>query len=156
MSLAERVVFDCNEFFQAMISPGGPAGECIAVVRKGKLTLIVSQHILDEYRDVCSRPRLVNRFKLSVRRVDCFISQRLEMSTLVADVPHVFEYVRDPDDEHYVDLALATNSKLIVSRDKDLLALEDQSTPEGRSFHQRFPELTILMPEELLMRLRAN
>jgi predicted nucleic acid-binding protein len=34
----------------------------------------------------------------------------------------VFEYERDTDDAHYIDLAVACRAKLIVSRDRDLRA----------------------------------
>jgi predicted nucleic acid-binding protein len=72
------------------------------------------------------------------------------MASLIADVAHVFEFRRDPKDAHYVDLALAVNAKLIVSRDKDLLSLRDASTLEGREFLDRFPMLLILTPTEAL------
>jgi len=73
-----------------------------------------------------------------------------EIATTLVDVPAVFEFPRDPNDAHYVDLALAAQAKLIVSRDLDLLSLGDPSTPEGREFRARFPDLEILTPSELL------
>jgi predicted nucleic acid-binding protein len=57
---------------------------------------------------------------------------------------------RDPDDSHYVNLALAADAKLIVSRDRDLLDLMDNSIPEGLDFQGRFPSLRILDPVAFL------
>lgn len=158
MNPPERVVFDCGVFFQALIAPGGPAGKCFAAATDGELLLIISNFVLTELRDVCLRPHLVRRFRLSESRVAAFVSQIEKVATFVAVVPHVFDYPRDPDDEHYVDLAVVSHARLIVSRDNDLLALEDPSNEDGFSFHQRFPELTILTPEELLQRIsqRSN
>ena len=68
-------------------------------------------------------------------------------------MPSVFEYERDPDDAHYVNLALAANARLIVSRDNDLLALGDQSKLDGRDFAKRFPTLSILTPPAFLQRM---
>jgi hypothetical protein len=57
---------------------------------------------------------------------------------MLNDVAHVFELPRDPKDAHYVDLAVAANVKLIVSGDKELLALRDNSTSEGQEISNRF------------------
>jgi predicted nucleic acid-binding protein len=65
-------------------------------------------------------------------------------------VPPIFEYPRDPDDAHYVDLAIAADAKLIVSRDNDLLSLRDPATVAGQDFLSRFPLLLILTPPEAL------
>jgi predicted nucleic acid-binding protein len=67
-----------------------------------------------------------------------------------------FEFPRDPKDARYVDLALAAQAKLIVSRDLDLLFLGDPSTPEGRDFQARFPDVEILTPTELLRLLNLR
>ena len=70
--------------------------------------------------------------------------------------PETFVYERDPDDAHYVNLALAADAKLIVSRDKDLLDLMDQAKPEGRDFHTRFPTVRILDPVSFLRELKQD
>jgi predicted nucleic acid-binding protein len=88
--------------------------------------------------------------------VAAFVSQIEGVATFVNEVPHVFEYPRDPDDEHYVDLAVASHARLIVSRDNDLLALEDPNSADGHSFHLKFPDLAILTPEDLLARIRQR
>lgn len=154
MNPPERVVFDCGVFFQALIAPNGPAGRCLALAASGDLALFVSEFVIGEFRDVCARPNLVHRFRLSDSRVDAFISQVAGFATLVHNVPHVFDYPRDPDDEPYVDLAIASRARLIVSRDNDLLALEDPGSEEGRAFHQRFPEIRIVTPEVLVAEIR--
>ena len=50
----------------------------------------------------------------------------------VGDIPSVYIHPHDPDDSHYVDLAIATNSTLIVSRDRHLLNLMDDIRIDGR------------------------
>jgi hypothetical protein len=59
--------------------------------------------------------------------------------------PHVFSYPRDPDDEPYINLAIAAAAQYLVSWDKDLLDLM-----RDEDFRQRFPGLTILNPVALL------
>lgn len=155
MKSPERVVFDCNVLFQALIAPTGPAGRCLDAVLQGQLLLFISRHVLDELRDVARRPHLASRFSISDESLILFIDALANLSTMVHSVPHVFEFERDPDDAHYVDLAAASNAKLIVSRDNDLLSLNDRTTKEGSEFAKRFPELTILTPVELIGRLQS-
>jgi putative PIN family toxin of toxin-antitoxin system len=156
MSEPDRVVFDCNVYFQSLISPAGPAGECLNAVRQGRLLLFASRQVFEELRDVCLRPTIAARFRLTEGRVDAFVSDVEKLGTFVEDIPHVFDYERDPDDAHYVDLAVATGARLIVSRDNDLLALNNADEPAGADFQRRFPDLEILTPDEVLSRLKVG
>jgi predicted nucleic acid-binding protein len=74
----------------------------------------------------------------------------------VATVPTLYEHPHDPDDSHYVNLALAAGARLVVSRDRDLLNLMETNRPEGEEFRRRFPELRILDPVEMLRELRRE
>lgn len=154
--MPERVVFDCNVFFQALTSPAGPAARLLEFASRRKVLLFVSAYALDELRDVSSRPHLVAKFQLEASVVAEFITRIEAFATFVDLVPHVFDLHRDPDDAHYINLALAANAKLIVSRDKDLLTLRDDTTLQGQEFRQRFPELAILTPPEALSLLDAQ
>jgi putative PIN family toxin of toxin-antitoxin system len=115
--------------------------------------LFISEFVLDELRDVTSRSSIVARFRFTDERLKLFLESLVELATMVGDVPHVFEFPRDPKDARYVDLAVAAQAKLIVSRDRDLLSLGDSATADGRDFKSRFPELQILTPTELLQLL---
>ena len=66
-------------------------------------------------------------------------------------VPHVFAYPRDPDDEPYVDLAIATHASFLVSRDNDLL---DLMKDEG--VRKSYPGITVLGPVAFLQHFRAE
>jgi predicted nucleic acid-binding protein len=59
MSAAIKVVFDCNGFLHALGDPDGPAGRCVQLAITGKVSLYISPQVLDEIRDVTSRPKLV-------------------------------------------------------------------------------------------------
>lgn len=154
--MTRRVVFDCNVYFQALISPTGPAGECVDAVKRGELSLFTSERVVDELRDICRRPHLVKQFALTDIRVNRFLDDIRKLATIVDDVPHVFDYPRDPNDEHYVDLAVAVQAQLIVSRDKDLLALQNTETEDGKAFRERFPDIHVLTPTELIQLLRSS
>ena len=150
MNGPERVVFDCNVFFQALISPTGPAGQSLEAAYEGRCQLFIATFVLDELAAVAARPTLARRFSLTPERVAVFMESIVEAATVIGDVPRQFEYPRDPDDARYVDLALVAQAKLVVSRDRDLLALADPTTAAGLDFRRRFPMLQILTPTDFL------
>lgn len=145
-----RVVFDCVVCLQGAARETGPAGACFRLMRAGAVTACVSAAVLAEVKDVLNRPKVRRRFKsLTVERVDAFLRQ-LEGNAVVADsVPEVFTYPRDPDDERYVDLALAAGAKYLVTWDNDLLNLMADN-PDGADFRNRFPGLRVLTPVAFL------
>ena len=156
MSQATRVVFDCNTFLQALSSPDGPAGKCFQLAVDGQVTLFISPAILDEFHDVSSRPRVVAKLRLRPDRVTEFSEAIQLVATILSDFPQPFAYARDPDDAEYVNLALAAQAALIVTRDNDLLDLMDVGRTEGNDFQARFPTLTILNSVQFLHTIRVR
>jgi putative PIN family toxin of toxin-antitoxin system len=150
MSDGTRVVFDCNTFVQALGAPDGPAGRCVQLAFDGRIQLFISPAVIDELREVTRRPSVIAKLGLVSERVDDFIEAVEVAATLLDGFAETFRYERDPDDAHYVNLALAADAKLIVSRDKDLLELMDVSKPGARDFQLRFPTLRILDPVTFL------
>jgi putative PIN family toxin of toxin-antitoxin system len=150
MTGGQRVVFDCNTFVQALGSPSGPAGKCVRLVLDGKVSLFISAWVMGELRDVTSRPRVIAKLRLRTPRVEEFLEAIERAATVLSGFPEVFSYPRDPDDAHYVNLAIAAGATLIVSRDRDLLDLMDAATVEGTEFQRRFPRLRIVDPVEFL------
>jgi putative PIN family toxin of toxin-antitoxin system len=153
MSIPDRVVFDCNVYFQTLIGPDGPAAKCFELAQARSFQLFTSEYVLVELLSVCNRPHLVSRFKFTPQRVSTFVGDIRKCATMLEDFPHVFDYPRDSDDEHYIDLAAACQAHLIASRDRDLLALNDITTVDGQRFRAQFPDLLILNPEQLLARI---
>lgn len=153
MTTATRVVFDCNTLLQALASPDGPSGRCVQFALDGKIDLFVSPAVLDEIRDVASRPKVVVKLRLTPARTEEFLVAIESAATILVAFPGPFVYQRDPDDAHYVNLAEAAKANLVVTRDKDLLDLMDSTKPEAVGFQNRFPQLRILDPVSFLREL---
>jgi putative PIN family toxin of toxin-antitoxin system len=144
------VVFDCVVCLQGAARETGPAGTCFQLMKNGQITAYVSHATLAELADVLNRPKLRQRFKaLTPERVDTFLQELQNAAALVDTVPQAFTYPRDPDDEPYVNLALAAGANYLVTWDKDLLDLMEDNA-EGSDFRSRFPNLRILTPVALL------
>jgi putative PIN family toxin of toxin-antitoxin system len=150
MMSVRRVVFDCNTFVQALAAPDGPAGRCVQLAVDRKVDLFISAFVLEELRRVTSRPKIFAKLHLSAKRVEEFFEVIEITGILLSGFREVFSYPRDHDDAHYVNLALAADARLIVSRDADLLDLMNVAKPEAAEFQRRFPALRILDPVNFL------
>lgn len=149
-----RVVFDCNMFVQALLSPYGAAASCLEVAKRGDITLFVSPPVLAEIREVLQRPAIAKRLpSLTPEKVDAFLEDAIANSTLLRNVPEKFHYERDPEDEPYINLAVAAGARYIVSRDKDLLSLMTGITDDCNEFRQRNRLLKVVQPLEFLRTL---
>lgn len=148
--MSVRAVFDCMIFLQAATNHTGLAFACFQLVDDGRLTLCLSPEILAEVRDVLSRPSIRRKFPhLDGERVDEFLASAEAKGVVLDEVHHVFSYARDPNDEPYINLAIAANAQYLVSRDRDLLDLMAAS-----AFRGQYPGLTILDPVGLFRALR--
>jgi putative PIN family toxin of toxin-antitoxin system len=147
-------VFDCNVFLQAMLSAGGPAHACWQKAVSGEVTLFVTPYMLAEIRALPLHRSLRRFTAFTSERVERFIEELLDIAQLVPDPAPVFVYPRDPDDAHYVDVAVATGSLLVVSNDKDLLDLMTENSPEGRALRTLHAEFRVLTPPGFLEEMR--
>lgn len=153
--MSDVAVFDCMIFVQAVLSESGPAFKCLFLVEQKRLQLLFSPSIIMELEDVLARPRLRSRFPiLTDTRVDTFIAKFKNIGLLTPDAPKIFSLPRDPDDEIYINLAIAGKARYLVTwNERHLTYLMRQDTPEGSDFCARFPDIQILSPPEFLREL---
>jgi len=150
-SAKPRCVFDCMVFLQAAVSRRGPAFALLALVEAGGLELLVSAAILTELREVLLRPVVQKKFPLlTLAFVDAFLGQITRIGTMVEEIPREFRLDRDPDDEAYVNLALAGRAQYLVTRDHDLLDLARDQSPAGAELRRLRPELKVVGPGAFL------
>jgi putative PIN family toxin of toxin-antitoxin system len=149
-----RVVLDCVVCLQGAARETGPAGACFRLMEEGAVTVCVNAQVLTAVKDVLTRPKVCQHFKtLTADRVDAFLRKLQTWALFVDPVPEVFTYPRDPDDQPYVNLAVAAGAKYLVTWDNDLLDLMADN-PEGTAFRGRFPGLVILTPVAFLREQR--
>ena len=71
--------------------------------------------------------------------MQAFVGDLASKAVFLADVPAIFSYPRDPKDEPYLNLALASGAGYLITWDKDLLDLMNETSLEGKALRQRFP-----------------
>jgi putative PIN family toxin of toxin-antitoxin system len=144
-------VLDCMVYLQASANRKGAAGACLGLAEDGHVRLLASLAILEEVEDVLKRPKIRAAFpKLTDGHVVDFMEQVRELAQIDDKVPPVHSLPRDPDDEPYLNLAIAKQASFLVSRDKDLLSLMNDD-----DFRKAYPGLTIIDPAASLTRVRT-
>jgi putative PIN family toxin of toxin-antitoxin system len=151
------VVLDTVVLLQGAAKPSGPAGACLRLVTDGSAVLWMSREGLAELENVLNRPKVRQRFpSLTDAAVATFLAGLRERARVMDDIPLAFPFPRDPDDEHVLNLALATRAEYLVTRDNDLLDLMSDGSPAGQEFRKQFPDLTILDPVAFLNAVRPG
>ena len=109
----------------------------------------MSDAILAEVRDVLGRPRIrAKNPTITDERVEDFFGRIDQVAQKIHDVPASYSLPRDPDDEPYLNLALAANADYLVTWDQDMLDLMQDA-----GFRTQYPQLIILNPVALLQAL---
>jgi uncharacterized protein len=141
---------------QAFLGSSGPAYACLELAEEGVVSLLISKFVLAEVADVLSQPALrKHRQTITTEAIEEFLDRIVLCSGLVDDVPRVFTYPRDPEDEPYLDLALAGNARYIVTRDRDLLDLMKDDQTDGQQLGALLPNLDIIDPSAFLRALAS-
>lgn len=113
-----RVVLDTNVLVSAVL--GGVLAKILDAWYAGRFTLLVNDEVLYEYRDVLSRPK----FELTLDEVDGIVGYVFHHAEFVTVTRSLRVVESDPDDDKFLEVALAGRANLIVSGDRHLLALE--------------------------------
>ena len=115
-----RVVVDTNIFISSFF--GGNPRKIIELWKSGQTILCLSRPIIDEYVDVLRRMRLQNERELE-ELLSLFAHGFNVLFT--AKTPNLNVVEKDPDDDKFIECAVALNSKFIISGDKALREIKD-------------------------------
>jgi len=98
---------------------GGPPSQILKCWRGSKLVIVLTQQILEEYQRV--------GYELSIKYPSINIEPIIELFTVFGEFVQTKGITEticgDPDDNKFIECAVASQSKLIVSGDKHLLTI---------------------------------
>jgi uncharacterized protein len=113
-----KIVLDTNVFISGIFF-SGPPSQILQVWKNKKLRIILSQVILDEYHRVAeslsSKYPTIDIFKI----IELVAAHGLFVDTRKLDIT----VCEDPDDNKFIECAIAGGTKIIVSGDKHLLKI---------------------------------
>jgi putative PIN family toxin of toxin-antitoxin system len=115
-----KVVIDTNIFVSSFF--GGKPKKIIDLWKTGKLTLCLSNDILDEYVQVLQRLGLENEIELEellglfAKGINILFTKKTPNLRLIKD---------DPGDDKFVECAVALQAGYIITGDRALKAFEE-------------------------------
>jgi putative PIN family toxin of toxin-antitoxin system len=111
-----KIVLDTNVIISGVFFTGPPY-EILKAWRDGRIQILVSEEIIEEYRRVGEL--------LSKQFFDIEFGQILQLLTINAEFVQPLKLTarvcEDPDDDKFLECAISGKSNLIVSGDKHLL-----------------------------------
>ena len=105
-----RIVLDTNVIISGLLSPYGKPAQIMRMVSSGDITLCFDARIFTECQEVLLRPK----FEFNKEKVRVLLTQIKYMGEIVATVP-LKESLPDPDDNPFLEAAIAGNVKFLVS-----------------------------------------
>jgi putative PIN family toxin of toxin-antitoxin system len=128
-----KIVLDTNVFISGIFF-NGPPSKILKAWRDSKIQIILSAEILLEYQRVAEE--LSSKFPLvdieGIIELLMIHGELFETNDLSVDI------CEDPDDNKFIECAIAASTKIIVSGDKHLLKISG------------FKGITVLNPREFL------
>ena len=120
-----RTVLDATVVISALIRPDSPPGRILRAAIAGEtVCLLTSDPLLAELRATLAVPRLQRYLRMSAHDREEFVLLLEQIADPVGFGDHPPPGVcRDPDDEPYLQTALAGRADFVVTSDRDLLDL---------------------------------
>jgi putative PIN family toxin of toxin-antitoxin system len=134
--MLERIVVDTNALISRLLLPRSVPGNA---VRKAVDTsqLLISDATLAELADVLARRKFATYVSIQDRQE--FIRLLGRVAEMVP-ITHAIRACRDPKDDKFLELAVNGGAGVIITGDKDLLALNP------------FRKIAIVTPAQYLLR----
>ena len=133
-----RVVVDTNVFISSFF--GGNPRKIIDLWKSGEITLCLSKPIVDEYIEVLRRLGLQ-----SEKEIEALLGLFAHGFHVVftAKTPDLHIVEKDPDDNMFIECAVALKSGFVITGDKALKAI------------QEYMNIKIVSPSEFLKKYRT-
>jgi len=118
-----QVVMDWLVFADPRVAP------LVAAIEAGRITWVGRPAMLAELRHVLGRG-VAQAWQPDVARIEAAFARHCQMIE-AEPAPAVRLVCRDPDDQQFIDLALAQGARWLLSRDKAVLALRKRALTSG-------------------------
>ncbi|HEY6927004.1 MAG TPA: putative toxin-antitoxin system toxin component, PIN family [Steroidobacteraceae bacterium] len=117
-----RIVADTNTVLSGLLWQGAPR-RLLDLARQRAFTLCTSSTLLAELAEVIARGKFAHRVLAAGLSATALVQDYERLADIVEPQPLLAPASRDSDDDHVLACALAAQTTLIVSGDKDLLDL---------------------------------
>lgn len=120
-----KIVPDANILLSAFISPRGATRKIVDLALAKRVVLYGSEETYEKFKEKIRLRRIKKHLDAQYFSADKIGMDYRTFVTTIDTSPYnnLVDISGDPEDDEYIRIALATDSKLIVSRDSDLLDL---------------------------------
>jgi putative PIN family toxin of toxin-antitoxin system len=119
-----RIILDTNVLYAGIFSSKGASFKVLQAIEEGKVQIVISTTLLFEYEDILKRNQLtLGLSNQEIEKIlDYFCMQSEHQKIYFLWRPHL----PDPKDDHLLELAIASGTKLIVTHNtKDFKGVEE-------------------------------
>lgn len=114
-----RVVLDTNTILSGLFGKGNPK-KIIYLVESGRIELCLTPNILDEVKRVLAYPHIQKWMAKSEVATEEVIAWLLRHARLFEDIDFVKVVAEDPSDDKFIDCAIVSGARVIITGDKHL------------------------------------
>ncbi len=114
-----RGVLDTNTLISGLFFGSGNEAVLVDAALEGRVKLLTSLGILEEVREVLSRPK----FQLSPEEAWSAFQLVVSVSEIILAPGRAKARCRDPDDQKFLDCVSAGRADFLVTGDRDLLTM---------------------------------
>lgn len=107
------IILDTNVLFSGLYSSTGASFKILRLLDAGKIKPVISTTLLFEYEDVLKREQTV--LNLSHKQVDTVLDNICALSNFQEIYFLWRPYLKDPKDDHILEVAVASKTKIIVT-----------------------------------------
>jgi len=117
------IIMDTNVLFSGLYSSTGASFQILRLLDARKIKPVISTTLLFEYEDVLKREQTV--LNLSHKQVDTVLDNICALSNFQEIYFLWRPYLKDPKDDHVLEVAVASKTKIIVTHNlKDFKGVE--------------------------------
>lgn len=136
-----KIVIDTNIFVSSFINKNGNPRKLIDLWKTGTITLCLTREIIAEYIEVLKRFDVVK--DIEIKRLLNLFKKGININ-FVGILPKLNIIKEDPDDNKFIECAVASHAKYIVSGDSHLTKLKN------------YKNIKIVAVEEILIKINKG
>lgn len=123
MKIPRIFVVDTNILVAGLISgqPDSPTAQVVDAMLDGRLIYLLSPELLQEYRLVLLRPKLLRLHGLDEEQIDQLLTEITANAIWHETLPEITGHAPDPGDEHLWTLLAAESFAALITGDRLLL-----------------------------------
>ena len=130
----QRVILDTNVLFAGLYSSLGASYQILRAIEEDKIKTVISTTLLFEYEDVLKRKKL--NLGLTSQQIEIILDNLCDLSEYQKIYFLWRPYLRDPKDDHVLEVAVASKTQIIVTHKiKDFKGVEKfgiKAIPPGK------------------------